>query len=215
MKDKIDALKAVLGNLGSNNAAFGLSLIQQFQKRGKLSDKQWFWVEKLVADANKPKPEPVVVSVGSFKRVMDLFARAREHLKWPKINLQVNDQPIMLSVAGPAAKKPGTVNVTDGGPYGQNKWFGRVTPEGEWEVNMRAPQESLAEVEGLLLKLARKPAETAKEYGRLTGRCCFCNKKLTDERSTAAGFGETCAQHYGLHSEWKSAVAVLENEEVA
>src|SRR4051794_7329117 len=43
-----------------------------------------------------------------------------------------------------------------------------------------------------------RPAGFAREHGRLTGRCCFCNQALCDERSTAAGYGETCARHFSL-----------------
>ena len=28
--------------------------------------------------------------------------------------------------------------------------------------------------------------------------CCFCNRALEDERSTAVGYGPICAGHFGL-----------------
>jgi hypothetical protein len=42
------------------------------------------------------------------------------------------------------------------------------------------------------------PQEAAKNYGRLTGRCCFCQLPLTRSESIAAGYGPVCAGNYGL-----------------
>lgn len=41
---------------------------------------------------------------------------------------------------------------------------------------------------------------TAKEGDTVTvtGHCCFCSLPLTDERSTAVGYGKVCADHFGL-----------------
>lgn len=190
---------------------FACSLLKQWQDKHNLSEKQWYWVDRLAAEATGT-PAPVAtttVEVGDFHKVLALFKTAREHLRFPKITLQVGAHPLSLSMAGASAKQPGTVNVTDGRPFGQNVWYGRVTPDGDWQVNLRAPQEDLQAVESFLFKFAAKPAETASEYGRLTGRCCFCNSALTDKKSTAAGFGQTCAKHFGLESEWKAAQPVL------
>jgi hypothetical protein len=49
-----------------------------------------------------------------------------------------------------------------------------------------------------LRAFAAEPARVAKDSARLTGRCCFCNLALKDERSTAVGYGATCADHFGL-----------------
>lgn len=41
-------------------------------------------------------------------------------------------------------------------------------------------------------------AEQAREFGDLTSQCIYCGRRLTDERSIAAGYGPTCADHRGL-----------------
>jgi hypothetical protein len=189
----IEALKAALPNLSSGSRDFALSLLESAETRG-LSEKQAFWVKKL---AEPPAP-PVTVEVGDLANVLTLFANARKHLKFPKVKLALEDgSPVVLSVAGPGAKVPGSINVTDGGAYGSNKWFGRIATTGAWEVS-KAAGESATSIAALLTRFAAEPAKVAGEYGGIFGHCCFCAKRLTDERSKAVGYGKICAGHYSL-----------------
>ena len=72
--------------------------------------------------------------MGEFGGVIALFEKAKEYLKYPKITLALPDgSPLQLNLAGKGSKFPGTVGLTDGGSYGDNKWYGRVTKEGAWE----------------------------------------------------------------------------------
>lgn len=142
------------------------------------------------------------VKLDSFDGVIALMKRPGSALKFPKINLQIGEgataQTIQLSIAGSRSRTPGVVNVTDGGPFESNTWFGKVTPEGQWMPSGRVSAATQASVATLLAALAADPAGTAAAYGRLTGKCCFCSKGLTDARSTQVGYGGTCAKNYGL-----------------
>lgn len=74
-----------------------------------------------------------------------------------------------------------------------------MNPDGAWIVGRQCKDEViLDQVYDLLVALAERPAETAAAYGRLNGRCCFCNRGLADERSTAVGYGPVCAGRWGL-----------------
>jgi len=155
---------------------------------------------------NRCKGLPVEKTfVGDFSGVLKLFETAGKALNHPKITLAVDDLTVVLSVAGPYSKAPGTVNVTDGGGFGTSLWFGRVETTGMWTPGLKPSKETLGKVKGLLTRLAESPAETAATYGKLTGRCCFCNGKLTDNKSLAAGYGPTCAKNFGLADKWKAA----------
>lgn len=137
--------------------------------------------------------------LGSFEDVIALMKRGGAALKFPKITLRTdNGQTIQLSIAGSRSKTPGVVNVTDGGSFENNTWFGKVTPEGKWMPSGRGGLQTQAAVATLLTALAQDAAATAAAYGRLTGQCCFCSKPLTDARSTSVGYGGTCAKNYGL-----------------
>lgn len=138
-------------------------------------------------------------NIGSFEEVITLMQRGSTKLRFPKIRLQTEDgQKVVLSVAGAKSKAPGTVNVTDGGSFEDGTWFGRVAPDGKWSPSGRVPPATQASVTTLLTALAQDAAGTAAKYGKITGQCCFCSKPLNDARSTAVGYGKTCAANYGL-----------------
>jgi hypothetical protein len=42
----------------------------------------------------------------------------------------------------------------------------------------------------------RMSIEQAKAYGRVTGTCCVCSRRLTDENSIAEGIGPVCASKF-------------------
>lgn len=138
---------------------------------------------------------PQVKQTFNARGILDLFDKAIQHLQYPKINLQTKSgQPVQLYRSGPQAKHPGHIRVTDGGRYGFNKNFGRLAPDGNWFEGSHSHPELVQ----LLDELSKDPAGVAAAYGKLTGNCCFCHKKLSDERSTEVGYGKTCAGHYGL-----------------
>lgn len=187
---------------------FGYSLLNGkygYNTRGKLSEKQWACVHKLVTDAAAKVLTPHRVEtekVGDFAGVISLFKKAQEKLKWPKITVTSTEGLVFqFSMAGAKAKKPGTINITDGKPFGENVWYGRVAADGSWEKSTKA----FPEIAEVLSALAIDPAGFATKYGKKTGHCCFCNKHLKTENSVAAGFGPVCAENFGLKEEWKQA----------
>jgi hypothetical protein len=128
--------------------------------------------------------------------VYALFEQAIAHkLQYPKIRLQtVTQTPVVLSRAGKMSKYTGQIMVTDGGPFGANRYFGRIDLDGVFHATDSAD----VPVFHLLQRLSENPADVASEYGKLTGNCCFCQLGLKDARSTAVGYGPVCADHFGL-----------------
>jgi hypothetical protein len=215
----IQELVDVAEKLPASKQSFAYSLISQARRGKTLSAKQVEWVGKLIDMVKNPAPQPEreKFAVGDLAGVVGLFDKAARNLKYPAIVLHLagecegchechpDSMEIRLSVAGETARVPGSINVKDNG--GERTWFGRILRDGMFEKSPRAEMpQGLIE---LLQRFAKDPAKVAKEHALLTGRCCFCNTALTDERSTAAGFGPVCADHYGLKDEWKAAVAVL------
>jgi hypothetical protein len=203
---QVNKLTEVLPKLGPKDREFALDLCKYFTKYHKLSPKQTPWVEKLIARAEQPKLEPEKIEVGSFDGVVKLFNKAKEKLKYPKIHLMCAGHLVSLAVAGPMSKAPGSINVMGEGKFPNREWFGRVSPDGKWSPSQTIAPDMMTALMDLLKKFGQNPARVAKEHGKLTGNCCFCNSALTDVRSTAAGFGPVCAKNYGLAEEWKSAV---------
>jgi len=146
--------------------------------------------------ATAPTPR-VTAAIGDLSGILRLFATAKEHLKFPAIVMAVGlDQPVRISLAGEKAKQPGSLTVTSGHRDEETgrAYFGRVTLDGQLDARREAPVGLAAAIQAF----AKDPAGVAAEHGRLTGRCCFCNQALQDERSTAVGYGQTCAKHFGL-----------------
>ena len=186
-------LRANLSKLSFSDASFAQSLLDQSERR-MLSDKQWAWVERLAQRATAPARE--TTSLGSVAGLLDLFATAKANgLKNPAIVAQSPVGPIRLSVAGENARQPGTINVAEKGRFGEATWYGRIKLDGTFETSRNgAPAELVA----YLAQFAAKPAETAAAHGHTTGNCCFCDRPLTDARSTSVGYGPICAKKWSL-----------------
>lgn len=162
-------------------------------KTKPLSHDQMVWVHVLAMEAAAPKAE--AVNIGEFARIYSLFGLAQESLKRPKICLKTEDGgDVALSVAGPKSRTPGDIHVASSRSFGQGVYYGRIDKEGKFHGRGNAPEGVIA----LLQDFAADPEGTAARYGQLTGSCCFCARELTDERSTAVGYGPKCAKNYGL-----------------
>lgn len=188
-----------LDKLSLSDRSFAESLFAQLHRRNGrgLSEKQWAWVDRLAKRATfQPQPQRETTALGSVAGLLDLFNTAKANgLKNPAIVAQSPVGPVRLSVAGGNARFPGTVNVAEKGRFGEAKWYGRIKLDGTFEAARDgAPQELVA----YLAKFAANPAETAAAHGHTTGNCCFCDRPLTDARSTAVGYGPVCAKKWSL-----------------
>lgn len=192
-------LKEQLDKLPMKDQDFAASLLDQLERKGKLSDKQWFWVDTLAARITAGPLEPATQEVGDFAGVVAFFAKAKQHLRYPRLRLQLPDcRPLALALAGPGSSRAGWINMTDGRPFGQNLFYGRVSPAGHWEMGHAIDEVVGDAVAELLHRLAADPEQVASSYGKLTGCCCFCTSQLSDPKSTEVGYGPVCAKRWGL-----------------
>lgn len=136
-------------------------------------------------------------NLDGFDEVVSLMHRIKESgNEWPKVRLSFNDNPLHFSVAGTRARYPGSVNMTDGGSYGQNKWYGRIGIDGVFapaEAARNLAPTDKAELWELLRRLRDGEAEQVfAEFGKLFGICCLCGRELTNEQSVEDGIGPVC-----------------------
>jgi hypothetical protein len=138
------------------------------------------------------RPAQATQTIGDLSALIAMFDRARQHLRFPKVVLD----GVRVSVAGPRAKQPGSLTLTapEKNADGERPWLGRVTIAGEFQPSRDADPA----IGDKLRALAADPVGVAAEHGRLHGACCFCNRPLRDERSTAVGYGPDCADNFGL-----------------
>ena len=185
----------MIDKLSKSDANFAGSLIQGFGRYGRLSDKQMPWVGTLTQRATAPKVAPVAYVKVDFKPIQDMFDLAAQKLKRIRVKIQdTTGQAVVFNRADPMSKYVGQIMVTDGGPFGNNKFFGRIDTTGEFFATRSATQTVCEAVK----EFSDDPAGTAGKYGRLTGGCSFCKHGLTDSRSLAVGYGPVCARNFGL-----------------
>jgi len=192
-----------LPKLPVNKLGFASSLINQFSRKGSLTDRQIPYVAELVALAKGEQPTPT--NVGDLSGLIALFKAGGAKLKYPKIRLSITGKRVVLSLAGERSKAPGSINIAGEGGWTERDWYGRVSPDGTFTPSRKLTAEFSAELVPVLEQLSTNPIAAVQAYGKLTGNCMFCGLGLSDERSTAAGFGETCAKNWGLHKAWKAA----------
>jgi len=185
-------------NIGAplNRSSFAVSLANDASRRGGLSELQVAWVHILVVEHEAPREAPA--SAATLKRVRDMIDLAGQSRKFPKVNLATESgQRIRLSRAGDRSRSPGQINITDGRPYGENTYFGKIDLQG----HLRPSRSMTPEVMNFLKEFDANPAAVAAAYGHRTICCCFCTQPLTDERpghSRDVGYGPVCAERYGL-----------------
>ena len=60
----------------------------------------------------------------------------------------------------------------------------------------RAAGESRPAIEAMIAEFEVNPLVAARKYGKLSGRCCSCNRDLTNPESIEAGIGPICAEKF-------------------
>lgn len=183
----IEAIE-IITTLKTNN--FAQSLVQQWQKKKCLTSDQWAWVHILANEVRNPTPKLNIQLDAS--NILNLLTTAKSKLKYPKIHLEVLEQPLVFSIAGSAAKFPGSINISSGGF--NSTFYGRIYLDGKFEPSRNCTDE----IKNFVIEFAKDPIGIASAFGHRTGNCCFCVKKLTDPRSIEVGYGAICAKHFGL-----------------
>lgn len=178
---------------------FAQSLVESFHKYGRWTDGQRPWAHKLAYDQqDKSQREAARASqpkaVGpKLERLGDMLYTAATQLKHPRIVAEIDGNEIRVNIAGPNARVPGSLNVTDNGGFENGQWFGRIV-DGEFQPSRNCPDWVLP----ALVAFNERPEEIARLYGQKYGRCCFCSRELITTESVEAGYGPICADHYGL-----------------
>jgi hypothetical protein len=203
MNTDLTALREALPLLAAKDVDFAASLLDQGARR-PLSDKQMYWVRTLTQRATAPKAAPVVQQlVAGSADIKALLVKAAQNLKDPSIVLDSPLGAIRIALARSSSKYFGGVTVVskdikDQGVKGPRaRWFGHITDAGAFVPGPKCGAEAQA-MGDRLARFAADPVQEAAKYGKLHGRCCFCNLRLRDPRSTAVGYGPDCADNWGM-----------------
>lgn len=193
--EKVERLRAAI-KARECYGDFPNSLVDQFDRKGRLSDRQMFFVDKLYNERKIAAPAAIV----RLGRIQAMFAAARERsVAEPKLYLTTaTGRELELT---PNQKFAGSINIKD---RRETRWnakfqneskvyYGYITASGEYNPHGNAP-----DILPALESLALDPVEAARLYGHKTSSCMFCGIKLRAGASTTVGYGPVCASNYGL-----------------
>lgn len=131
----------------------------------------------------------------AYKSIVDIIHKANDNIQYPRIRLR---DEFMLQMAGANSRYPKSINITDGKPFGENKWYGRITIGGNLQLSGKSVEPVAEQLQTELDLFQQDPAKYAKGYGDLHSNCMFCNRELSNPQSVSVGYGPTCAENYGL-----------------
>lgn len=184
LHEHADVMRWIDDNLGRNN--FAGSLNTQFEAKGRLSPGQIVAVRKILAQrvAREQTAATTSAAAAPAGNGLDLQPVPAGHYAVPN-----GDTRLKVLIKKPEApgKWAGWVFVSDGAEYGQRQNYGKQAPGKTYT----------GKIEAELRIIAADPRAAAIAYGKLTGTCSICGRKLENEESVAAGIGPTCAEKLG------------------
>jgi hypothetical protein len=194
----VEALRRLEAGLadGAIKSAFGRDLVA---KGASLSYDQTVWVHVLVVEAERghdTPPKAGGLDLSEFVAMMDRAAergRANNAKRSPRIRFPRHQ--VTLTRSGARSKREGTIQITDGRPYGENTWYGRIERDGSVSIHRQNWTEAIHE---LLAAIEVDLAAVTSASGIATGECSFCTAELTTSESLTVGYGPVCAKKYGL-----------------
>lgn len=89
-----------------------------------------------------------------------------------------------------SGKNPGHVYITTNDS--EEVWLGKVAANGVFVRTPACTDQLMVEIQ----KVASTPAESALEYGRMTGACSACGRRLSDPESVSRAIGPTCYEKF-------------------
>lgn len=201
-------LLALLVQLLDGQPLHVAKLLRADAAKRKLTTKEKSILPQLIEQAFKSHHDPVNYksrNATNLKNIHVLFDRAEKYKKssgpdpkQPKVHLGVAGIEISLRRSKAASSKD-TIYIH---PVKVTSWLARIPKDNRLEINAamaaRAYKHACEALPQFLETFAKAPAQVAADYGHRTGRCCFCQRDLSDKRSVDVGYGPICAEKWGL-----------------
>ena len=160
----------------------------KYAKFGSLTEKQINVLTSIfrneVAQKARAKNQAPSLTVDKIK---ELFEVPKSNgLKYPKFT--VGDITLSLPTENSDPRNKDAIYVRHDGVYVGKIDGGRFMPTNRCD----------ASVSDKLMAIAKDPINSAKTHGYTHGNCSMCRKRLSDERSMKVGYGQTCANNWGM-----------------
>jgi hypothetical protein len=169
---------------------FAQSLVDQFNRRGDLSEKQIAAAQRIIdkteatraANAKSRDEAATEIDLSAIRTMFDTaFKNGRKRPTY-------RAEGIVISRAPDSGRNAGALYIKTAG----DDYQGKITPEMIFKPTHSAAPETTA----ALTAIAADPQDAAVRYGRETGSCGCCGRELTDPTSIAAGIGPVCEANW-------------------
>ena len=162
---------------------FAGSLVTQYRRTGKLSERQWDAAERMIKKVRETKARKAdfqrSVDVSSITNLLDNAAVKRPIFRAAGLS---------FSMAPLNSKNFGSVYVKADGVY-QGKIAGGT---------FMASNACNPETPDAVVAVAKDPRGEAIKHGKMTGACSCCGRKLSDPVSVELGVGPICLEKWHL-----------------
>jgi hypothetical protein len=152
-----------------------------------LSECQYYWLHRKANEATTQKPPQDErfheLPVGGFARFMELFEKAGQSLKFPKLRYVTPEGTVRIQFYN------GRMKVYCGQIY-----CGVIRQDDKFYYTKGCPENTKL----LVAWISKSPIGAAVIWGHKISHCVFCGLELTDPRSVSVGYGATCASNWGL-----------------
>lgn len=164
-----DDLLVEFKGIAKDKGGFAASLLEQYEKKGFLSEAQWYWVVKMVHEKDQ-------LYICDTAEMFELLKNGKLYVKFPelKIDMRIYESGIVVNNGKKIAKytKDGILAPANTDPSVLNKFLLVFCKEGAKNCMQR--------------------------LGKKTGVCCYCGIILTHDISIGMGYGPRCAEKHGL-----------------
>jgi hypothetical protein len=118
--ETLDAAVEVLKR--DHTSKFARELVEKHEKYS-LSDKQAAWVHKIASEEPRQGRDPLELGLTGIAAML----KVKPGKGRPKLDVAPG---VQVTLNSEKSKNPGHVTITDGGPYGDNKYYGRIDERG-------------------------------------------------------------------------------------
>jgi hypothetical protein len=173
-----------IGELQIND--FAASLAHQLFTRGSLSERQ---VSAFKAMADRERAAKADRPAVNLDPVEQMFFKATENGYQKPV---YRAEGLVISRASAHGSNAGALYVKDE----DGEYLGKVQNGKLVLIRDARPRE--AQIVASMETIAMNPMEAAIRYGRRTGKCACCGRKLTKGVSIDLGIGPICAEKWGF-----------------
>jgi len=180
---------AKLRQMADRRSKFAIDVLGYFDRNGVLADGHIRAVKKIIADdaardVTRNTVAPVTTTTHATTNAIDLTNVPEGRYAVPNGETRLK---VLIKKPGADTNWNGFIFVSDAAEYGQRQKYGMQKPG----------QTYYGKIQDQLRAIVANQREAAIAYGKLTGTCGCCGRKLEDAESVARGIGPICAEKHG------------------